>query len=148
MRRDGFTFVEILIVMIIIGVIAALGIPRIRDAIEKQNVRSTRAALGILVAKARAVAVDRGCRSTLYVTSGTNGRAWVAACRTGGPGRDTIGGVEQLAERFGVTITAGRDSIAFDPRGLAAQFQTTVIHFQSGGIRDSVVINPLGKVVR
>lgn len=148
MRRSGFTFVEILIVMVIIGIVAALGIPRIRDAVQKQNVRSARAAIGTMVAKARAVAVDRGCRSTLYVTSGSNGKAWVMACVTNGTGRETIGAVEELAARFNLTITAGKDSIAFDPRGLATVNQTTVITFQSNAIKDSVVINGLGKVVR
>ena len=34
MRRSGFTFIEILIVMVIIGIVAALGVPRIRDALQ------------------------------------------------------------------------------------------------------------------
>ena len=149
MRKSGFTFVEVLIVMIIVGLIAALGIPRIRDAIEKQNVRSARSAYTTLVAKARAAAVERGCRSALFTTSGTNGRAWVTACRvTGVAGRDTLGGIDPIATRFGITVTAGKDSITFDPRGLAIERVRTVIQFQSGQIRDSVVINSLGKVTR
>ena len=39
MNKRGFTFIEILIVMIIIGIIASFGIPRIRDAIQKTNIR-------------------------------------------------------------------------------------------------------------
>jgi len=148
MRKSGFTFIEVMIVMIIIGLIAALGIPRIRDAIEKQNVRSARAAYGTLVAKARAAAVGRGCRSALFTTSGTNGRAWITACRLTGTGRDTLGGIDNIASRFGITVTAGKDSVTFDPRGIAIERVRTVIHFQSGSIKDSVVINSLGKVTR
>ena len=76
MRTRGFTFIEVLIVMVLIGIIAALGIPRIRDAIQKNNVHGARAALGTLVAKARGAAVQRGCRSAIHFTSGTAGRSF------------------------------------------------------------------------
>ena len=78
MRTRGFTFIEVLIVMVLIGIIAALGIPRIRDAIQKNNVRSARAAIGTLVAKARGAAVQRGCKSAIHFTQGTAGKIWVA----------------------------------------------------------------------
>src|SRR2546425_12130887 len=73
MRTRGFTFIEVLIVMVLIGIIAALGIPRIRDAIQKNNVRSARAAIGTLVAKARGAAVQRGCKSAIHFTAGEAG---------------------------------------------------------------------------
>ena len=150
MRRAGFTFVEILIVMILIGLIAALGVPRIRDALTKQNVRSARAAVGTMVAKARAAAVERGCRATLHLRSA--GTAWVTACRTGTTGAstalDTLGEVEQVAARWNVTMATSSDSVRFDPRGLNIDYQSTVVRFSSGSIVDSVMINQLGKVVR
>ena len=40
MRNRGFTFIEVLVAISIMAVIAAFGIPRIRDAVQKQNVRS------------------------------------------------------------------------------------------------------------
>lgn len=148
MRRHGFTFIEILIVMILIGVIAAIGIPRIRDAIQRTNVRSTRVALTTMVAKARAAAVQRGCVSTFHV--GTDGNAWVSACRNSGPGVDTLGGVEQLGARFNVTLRPDRTDMQFDPRGLNLAFVTNVVRFSSNSSssQDSVIINPVGKVVR
>ena len=50
MRNRGFTAIEILMVMIIIGVLAAFGIPRLRNSLEKQNVRSAKALFATLVA--------------------------------------------------------------------------------------------------
>lgn len=149
MRRSGFTFVEILIVMILIGLIAALGVPRIRDALTKQNVRSARAALGTMVVKARAAAVQRGCAASLQLRSTT---AWVTACRTNAVGSvatlDTLGGIEQVAARWNVTMTRSTDSIRFDPRGINSQLQQVTVWLQAGSIRDSLVVNPLGKVIR
>lgn len=149
MRRAGFTFIEILIVMIIIGVVAAIGIPRVRGAVQSQNVRSARAAVATMVAKARAAAVERGCRSSVQLRS--TGQAWVTSCRKtqigGGATLDTLGGVDQVAARFSVTMTPSRDSIRFDPRGLNVDYTQTIVRFSSGSSSDSVVINQLGKVV-
>jgi prepilin-type N-terminal cleavage/methylation domain-containing protein len=148
MRHRGFTFVEILIVMILIGLIAAMGIPRIRDALQKQNVRSTRVAIGTLVVKARAAAVQRGCRSAIHFTSGANGSVWITVCKTNVGGLDTLGGIERLAARFNVNLTSGRDSVVFFPNGISQDNVFTTIRIQSSTGSDSVMINPVGKVVR
>jgi len=149
MRTRGFTFIEVLIVMVLIGIIAALGIPRIRDAIQKNNVRGARAALGTLVAKARGAAVQRGCRSAIHFTSGTAGEVWITACKVSNSAlTDTLGGVEQLAVRYNLTLTAGADSVTFMPNGVSPDNTLTVLRVSSNGITDSVMINQVGKVVR
>jgi len=149
MRTRGFTFIEVLIVMVLIGIIAALGIPRIRDAIQKNNVRSARAAIGTLVAKARGAAVQRGCKSAIHFTQGSAGKIWVTACKTTNSAlTDTLGGLEQLAARYSVTLATTGDSVQFMPNGVSPDNVMTVIRFTSNGISDSVMINQVGKVVR
>ena len=64
MRRKGFTTIEMIIVVILIGVIAAIGFPRLRDGLEKQNVRSAKALIATMVATARGAAIQRGCAAT------------------------------------------------------------------------------------
>ena len=144
-RSSGFTFIEVLMVMIIIGVIAAFGIPRMRDSLQRANVRAARAAATSQVAKARAAAVQRGCRSTLHMTTSA---VWVTLCGPNGSGLDTIGNVEDLATRFNVTVKPTSDSIRFDPRGLNIDGGTTTIWFTSNNITDSITVNSVGKVVR
>ena len=149
MRTRGFTFIEVLIVMVLIGIIAALGIPRIRDAIQKNNVRSARAAIGTLVAKARGAAVQRGCKSAIHFTQGSAGKIWVTACKTANSAlTDTLGGLEQLSARYSVTLSTTGDSVQFMPNGVSPDNVMTVIRFTSNGISDSVMINQVGKVVR
>src|SRR5947208_16506477 len=117
MRRLGFTTIELLIVIVLIGVIVTIGFPRIRRTLDKTNVRSARVYLGTAVATARAAAVQRGCRAAVHFTS--PGTVWVTACSRVTPaGTDTIGGVVDLASRYKVTLAATSDSIRFDPRGL------------------------------
>jgi prepilin-type N-terminal cleavage/methylation domain-containing protein len=149
MRQRGFTFVEILIVMVLIGIIASLGIPRIRGALEKSNVRAARVAVGTIVVKARAAAIQRGCASAVHFVSGTSGTVWVTTCKTNVAGVDTLGGIERISARWNVTFTAGADSIRYMPNGISlGNAANTVLKFTSNGNSDSVVVNSVGKVVR
>ncbi len=151
MRNAGFTFVEILIVMIIMGIIAVLGIPRVKDAMEKSNVRAARVTFSTYVTMARASAVQRGCTATLNMTAGASGTVWVTACPRLRPGAgtvDTLGNVEQLAARYAITLSPSNASVRYSPRGLNQDNSTTTVWFSNSTAKDSVVINQMGKVVR
>ena len=148
-RTAGFTTIEVVMVVIIVGVIAAVAFPRIRGALASQNVRSARAASQTYVATARAAAVQRGCRGTLHMRS--DGRMWVTVCTvTPGVGKtlDTLGRVDPLGERYSVAVAPSRDSVAFDARGLKSGFERVTVTFTYADLRDSMVVNELGKVVR
>ena len=147
-RQSGFTLVEYIIVLMCMGVLSSLAFPRVREAMQQTSVRSARAAVGILAAKARAVAVQRGCRSVLHFTSGPDGTVWVTACKTSGAGLDTLDGVERIASRFDIVLAATRDSVRFDSRGLNVDYQLTTVRLAAGDMRDSLMINQVGKVVR
>ena len=153
MKRPGFTTIEMLMVVVIIGVIATLGFPRIRDALDKQSRRSMRAGIVTLVATARGTAVARGCVSTVHFVSGPNSRVWATSCNTQ-PGaaataRDTLAGPYFTEERWGHRFQSGKDEINFTPRGMRQTLVRTVILIRTKGdvTRDSVVVNELGKVV-
>jgi len=150
MRRDGFTLIEMIIVVVMIGVIAVIGFPKIRLALDQTNVRSTRVFLSTAVATARAAAVQRGCRTAVHFASGS-GTVWVTACSRANPALiDTIGGVANLASRYNVTLAATNDSIQFDPRGLSMANATTTVRITGATSygTDSVLVNQLGRVVR
>ena len=149
MRRVGFTTIELIIVVVMIGIIAVIGFPKIRRALDTTNVRSTRVYLGTAVATARAVAVQRGCRAAVHFSS--PGTVWVTACsRTNAAATDTIGSVVDLASRYNVTLAATSDSIRFDPRGLIMDNAITTVRVTGATSygTDSVLVNQLGRVVR
>jgi prepilin-type N-terminal cleavage/methylation domain-containing protein len=152
MRRTGFTFMELMVVVVIVGVIAMMGFPKIKDAIDKTNVRSARSAAGTYVATARQAAIQRGCRGVVHF-SASAGTLWVTVCprlsTTGSGTIDTIGVVSMLAKLYGVTVSSTRDSVQFDPRGLNLDnTTTTTVQFAgASGRTDSIVVNQLGKVV-
>src|SRR5213083_329396 len=89
MRRLGFTTIEMIIVVAIIGIITLIGFPKIRQTLDKTNLRSALDAVGTLAGTARAAAIQRGCRSVLHFTTNT---VWLTtACPTT---VDTISGVQ------------------------------------------------------
>jgi prepilin-type N-terminal cleavage/methylation domain-containing protein len=148
-RRSGFTIHEIVVVMVIAGIAAALTMPKMLSAVPKTNVRSARYGFDALAARAHAVAVHRGCKATLNFTTGAAGRVWVTACKVSGTGIDTVGRVERLAARYGVTMTSSQSSVQYDPRGISVGYQSATVLFTStGSSKDSAMINKLGKVVR
>jgi len=147
MRRSGFTTIEMVIVVVMIGIIAMIGFPKIRQALDKTNLRSARDAVGTLAGTARAAAIQRGCRSVLHFAANT---VWVTtACPTK---VDTVSGVQDLYARFKVTMNYSRDSVQYDPRGLSMDgYASNTVAWLTGSVStntDSVMINPLGKVVR
>src|SRR5690242_698231 len=147
MNKRGFSAIELLVVFVIIGIIAAFGIPRVRNAVIKSNVRSAKAAMGTLVVKARAAAVARGCNATMTL-DGVNGTVAISVCNVTSTGTQILGGVDSLAARFNVTMRPSASTLQFDPRGLATTYATLVIGFASadGSISDSVIVNQLGQV--
>ena len=150
MNKRGFSAIEMLVVFVIIGIIAAFGIPRVRNAVIKSNVRSAKAAMGTLMVKARAAAVSRGCNATVTMTSGLQGTVSISVCTVNGTGTQILGGVDSLAARFSVSMAPNPTTMTFDPRGLATTYVQRVVVFSStdGTISDSVIVNQLGQVVR
>ena len=153
MRNQGFSTIEMVIVVVIMGVVATMAVPRLKDSLEKQNRRSMRAALVTYVALARNTAVARGCRSSVHFVSGPNSRVWVTTCSVR-PGaaltaRDTLAGPEWTEERWSHRFLSGKDSVNFDARGLRQTLVRTKITIRTKGDqdRDSVVINEVGKVI-
>src|SRR5213594_1298758 len=132
MRRSGFTTIEMVIVVVLIGIIAMIGFPTISKTLDKTNVGT-----------ARAAAIQRGCRSVLHFTGNT---VWVTtACPTT---VDTVSGVQDLYARFKVTMSASRDSVQYDPRGLSMDaFPSNTVARLTGRVttnQDSVMIKPRG----
>lgn len=146
MGRKGFSTIEMIIVVILIGVIASIGFPRLRDGLEKQNVRSSKALIATLVATARATAIQRGCAATLNLSADS---AWVTACGVNPPAASVAVGTKKLVgSEFSVTLSPSAASIVYDPRGIATAYQVTTVRVIGPHYRDSVIVNELGKVKR
>lgn len=143
--RRGFTLIEIMIVIVVSGLLFLIGLPRLRDAVMRNNVYQSRVAVSAMYARARAVSIEQG-RLGYLVRNGNRLAVLVRIAPTGAAWADTVGVVENLNTRYGVTVTATDDTIRFDPRGFGLNGTTESIAVNRGAIGDTVFISAFGRI--
>jgi Tfp pilus assembly protein FimT len=152
-RRMGFTVVEIMVVVVIAGMLMLLGWPRVREGMVRTNVRGARVTVANMLAKARAASTQTG-RPTWVQLAGN--KAYIQArprVTVGGAGAcqcDTIGAVEDLNAKYGVTLTTTVDSIQFDPRGLGSWVggPSHTITVSKSSLYNTIKVDGLGRVTQ
>jgi prepilin-type N-terminal cleavage/methylation domain-containing protein len=147
---NGFTIIETMMVVTILGAVTLIGYPRMRDGMTRTNVRGARTTLINLLSKARTAATQTN-RITLLKIEGNN--AFVLArprlVAAAGSNADTLGAVEPLGDIYGVTVTAAIDSVRFDPRGLGTGFGTgTDFLVSKNGKTETIRVDGLGRVTK
>lgn len=147
--RSGFSLIEMLLVVVLIGIMLAIGLPRLRETKIRSDVHSARVTLVSLYAQARAAAVQTSRTTTLNV--GTT-RAWVTATPRisylAGSTTDTIGTVREFLQTYGVTLSAAPvNQLRVDPRGFGSSSATTIT-LTNSGIVDSITITAFGRIER
>ena len=140
----GFTLLEVLVAMVIMGVVMALGAPRFREWLTHENVRQARVNVTTQLAGARSIAVTRGCEAVLHIDAAAS-RVWVTACKLAGAGKDTIGTINNLSSRYGVVFSSTGDSILFTPQGIAFNAAWIMMTFSKEGYDAVLEISPLGR---
>ena len=151
-HRRGFTFIEILMVFAILGIVLTLGLPRFTDARRSLAVRSARDNVAAYLATARASAIRRGQPARFVI----DGSAIDVMVQTA-PGvfmpltdRDgTSGSRRDLGREFAVEIEAsGATTIEYNSRGFAQLGGTQRIALVRDEKRDSVCVSGLGVIMR
>lgn len=149
-RRRGFSLVEMLIVVVIIGVMLGIGFPKLRTGMINNNVRAARTALINMIAGARNAGSQTN-RSTWVKIEGN--RAVVMArppfSTAGGRTADTIGPVQNLGQLYGVTVTASpADSFRFNPTLTSLDVVGTTFTISRSGRVETVAVDGLGRVIK
>jgi prepilin-type N-terminal cleavage/methylation domain-containing protein len=148
--RYGFTLIETLIVVVLLGLVVLIGFPKISSAMVQSDLRSARTTMVNLVATARAASVQ-GNRLTWIKFEGNTAHVLARPRSDGVAGADTVGAVQDLADQYKVTVAvpAGMDSIQFDPRGFGSEFGTsTTIIVSRNGHSSTITIDGLGRVTK
>ena len=112
--RFGFTVLELITVMAIMGILSVLAMPKFAETVRRSKVRSARTEIVAYFTRARAVAIQRGQRTDVRV-AGT--RMSVVTIANGV--EETV--VQRdLYEQHGVTLYASQGQFTYDPRGFTA----------------------------
>ena len=140
--RAGFSLIELLTVVSVLGLMMVIAAPRLADANTRRNVKGARAAVASLYARARVRAVQARRPATLQFTDSL---AWVTIPRGTGATVDTIGGVQNLKALYGVSIVASGD-ISVQPTGLVNAGTPIKVTVTRQSRSDSVIISGYGKM--
>ncbi len=146
MTRSGFTLLEVITSIALMGIISALGIPRFQEWMGREHVRQARREVTVHLAGARSVGAQRGCGAVFHLDD-TSDRVWVTACQVQGGSIDTVGMINNRAERYGVSFDADGDSVDFTPQGLAFGSSWITVTFTKAGYTAALEISPIGKAV-
>jgi prepilin-type N-terminal cleavage/methylation domain-containing protein len=148
-RRRGFSLVEMLIVVVMIGVMLSIGFPKMRAGMINNNVRAARTALINMIAGARNAGSQTN-RSTWVKVSGS--RVLVVATprlvALGGSTMDTIGPVQNMDGLYGVSITPVLDSFRFNPTLTSLDVVGKTFILSKSGFADTVSVDGLGRVLK
>lgn len=143
--RRGFSLVEVVVIMTILGVVAALLMPTLRKAFASNTRHSARREALSLLYRAQATAVQYSRRSWL-IRSGNTLKVIVDSSGTYVQRGSTL----DLNKSFGATLTATpTDTIAFDPRGFAVLTGSTpklVVTVSSTTGADTVCVTGLSRI--
>lgn len=164
-HQSGVTVIELLTVIVIVGIAAALAVPSFNDYFEKSRLRGAVDTVSALVAAARAEAV-RQDRQVVVAFGGTTS-AWcvganvaaspaslgdpvpaAVACDCTAPATCSVGAVNAASYR-GVTVSSVAPTVTFSPKlgttiGLANQDVSFVS--SSNRFQLNARVTPLGHV--
>jgi prepilin-type N-terminal cleavage/methylation domain-containing protein len=139
--RRGFTFPEATIALIVIGLLAAVTIPRL--GMRWDALRTDRAAheLASFYTRARFAAVFQGKRVRVTFTPDRLEAAWETPV-------DSVFLVAPGPARHGVSLTASRPVIRIGPDGLGWGAANTRLLLRRGAAVESLTTSRLGRLRR
>lgn len=145
-RPNGFTMIEMLMVIVVVSLAGLVALPKFQDALAQNTLRGTRAKVMSRFATARAAAVTSGRVAYLHV-HGNQVYATATPRRMPGAGtQDTITPVENIYTLFGVSLASDADSLRIDPNGVGGTAAT--VQLVKGSRTDTVRFSQYGRVMK
>ena len=136
--RRGFTLVEQAVVIAVVGIIIAIAIGSVTQALAALAVRAATREVRDVFATAREYAVAGGVRTAVQIDP-QSGRLSAHA------GVDTIS-VRPVGQLHGVTLFTSRDSMAYSPSGLGYGASNLSIIVRRRSAAETVNVSRLGRV--
>ena len=138
--RHGITLIELTIVVVIVGVVCAIGVPALLRFLDRTRVRHATNEIVATLALARTTAVAREAHITTLFDADRSSVTVTA-------GADTIV-TRELGAVYGVSVRSNRDSTVYGPAGLGYGAANQTVIVRRGGAVDSVIVSRLGRVRR
>ena len=153
-RRRGFTLLEVIIVLALLAVVAAIGTPRLQAALRRRTTQTAVDQLAQAHSLARATAIRYGRVAQLHIDAATK-RFWVDVdTSANGVGqRATIWYARDLTQSALTAMSSNRSLLCFDARGLplvlgACESGDATVIFTAQEKADTLKTAALGKILR
>ncbi|MDB4916714.1 MAG: hypothetical protein JWM95_4358 [Gemmatimonadetes bacterium] len=137
-NRSGFSLVELVLVMAIIGLTTLMGITQLQRYLDRIATRDAIRAAGAVVARARDEAVALHATVSVRIDTSTASLDLIS--------RGARFAHTPLGDTHRVTLSTTRDSITFDVRGLGYGAANLTLVARRGSARDTLVVSRLGRV--
>jgi prepilin-type N-terminal cleavage/methylation domain-containing protein len=153
LNRQGFTVIEAVMVLTVIGIVAATAGPKVSAALQRRTTASAADQFVLIHSLTRSTALRYGRVAQLHVDVAGQ-RYWtdVDTSANGIGQRGTIGNIRYISDN-GLRMASNRALICFDARGIASTNGScepgdAKVSFSSGLVADTVRTTVLGKVLR
>lgn len=145
-RRNGYTLTEMMIVLVIFGVMAAMVTKTLSSTYTATARRSARREATSYLVRAQAIAVQQS-RPSWLVRNGNVLKILVDSLGV----KVQLGALLDLSKAFGATLNATpKDTIAFDPRGFAILNGTTaklIVTIGTHPAADTVCVTGMARIL-
>lgn len=144
--RPGYTLTEMLIVVVMVGALTLITLPKFSGLVERNQLSAAREEISAAIATARAAAVQKGRSATIRFSGNS---MWVSVVNSGGGTTTTIVPVKSFSSLYNVSVAASDTLITYDMRGFASPrlASTGVFRILGTSRRDSVCITSSGQIM-
>ena len=140
--RRGMTLLELIIAMAIMTTLGAIFWRPMAETFDESSRRAASREVASYLMRARAGAVQRS-RQTWFVRSGNTIKVITDSAGI----KVLYGQPLNMSARHGVTLTASKDSISFDPRGFTTLVTPSPkIIVKAGAAADTICVTGLGTI--
>jgi Tfp pilus assembly protein FimT len=136
--RPALTLLELVIVLVIIGLVSIIAVRELGHWLDRIAARSAVAEAAEVIQQARDEALSRHALTSVKIDTARG----ELALRS----RGTPAAVHALAHTHRVTLSATRDSLAFDVRGLGYGASNLTLIARRGRAAETLVVSRLGRV--
>jgi prepilin-type N-terminal cleavage/methylation domain-containing protein len=140
MNHRGLTLMELLLVMVLLGILAGLGFPKLAGWVHSAAVNTEQLRAAVALDAARGAAVRLGLPVVLllegdrWLVRAQDGADSITAWSTPGPGHS------------GVELTGLGAGVRFSPSGIATGASNRTLVLSKGAVSRTVVVSRLGRI--